>query len=58
MGAEITAQLNEYAFDCLKAPVQRVTGYDTVMPYYQLEKHYMPCVKRILKAVNTTLEYA
>ena len=58
VGAEITAQLNEYAFDCLKAPVQRVTGYDTVMPYYQLEKHYMPCVKRILKAVNTTLEYA
>lgn len=58
VGAEITAQLNEYAFDCLKAPIQRVTGYDTVMPYYQLEKHYMPCVKRILKAVNTTLEYA
>ncbi len=58
VGGEIAAQLNEYAFDCLKAPVQRVTGYDTVMPYYQLEKHYMPCVQRILEAVNTTLEYA
>ncbi|MBV53500.1 MAG: alpha-ketoacid dehydrogenase subunit beta [Coxiellaceae bacterium] len=58
VGAEIIAQLNEYAFDCLKAPINRVTGYDTVMPYYQLEKYYMPCVQRILKATTATLEYA
>ncbi len=53
VGAEISAQLMEYAFDILKAPVQRVTGYDTVMPYAQLEKYYMPSAERIIKAVKS-----
>ncbi|PIZ04979.1 MAG: alpha-ketoacid dehydrogenase subunit beta [Gammaproteobacteria bacterium CG_4_10_14_0_8_um_filter_38_16] len=57
VAAEIAAQLAEYAFDILKAPVQRVTGYDTVMPYAQLEKNYMPNVARILKSVKIAMEY-
>lgn len=57
VGAEISAQLAEYALDSLQAPIQRVTGYDTVMPYAQLEKEYMPSVARILKAVQAVLRY-
>ena len=56
VGAEIAAQLAEYAFDVLSAPIQRVAGYDTVMPYAQLEKYYMPSVERIIKAVNGVME--
>lgn len=52
VGAEIAAQLAEYALDALVAPIQRVSGYDTVMPYAQLEKHYMPSAERIVKAVK------
>lgn len=52
VGAEIAAQIMEYGFDTLQAPIQRVTGYDTVMPYAQLEKYYMPSVARIIKAVK------
>lgn len=52
VGSEIAAQLAEYAFDVLTAPIQRVSGYDIVMPYAQLEKYYMPSVARILKAVQ------
>jgi len=52
VGAEIAAQLAEYAFDALDAPVQRVSGFDTIMPYAQLEKHYMPTAARIVKAVQ------
>ncbi|OGT40991.1 MAG: 2-oxoisovalerate dehydrogenase [Gammaproteobacteria bacterium RIFCSPHIGHO2_12_FULL_40_19] len=55
VGAEIAAQLAEYAFDALTAPIQRVSGYDTVMPYAQLEKYYMPSVARILKAVRNVV---
>jgi len=55
VGAEIAAQLAEYALDLLEAPVQRVTGYDTIMPYAQLEKYYMPSVERIMKAVKKIL---
>jgi pyruvate dehydrogenase E1 component beta subunit len=42
----------------LLAPVQRVTGYDTVMPSHRLEKHYIPDTARIVKAVKETLEFA
>lgn len=55
VSAEIAAQLAEYAFDILEAPVQRVTGYDTVMPYAKLEKYYMPSVKRIIAAMMRCL---
>lgn len=58
LGAEIAAQIQEYAFDLLDAPVHRVTGYDTVMPYYQLEKAYLPGVERILAGARATLDYA
>ncbi|GAB2515170.1 alpha-ketoacid dehydrogenase subunit beta [Microbulbifer agarilyticus] len=57
LGAEIAAQIQEYAFDLLDAPVQRVTGYDTVMPYYQLEGAYLPGVERILAGARTALGY-
>ena len=57
VGAEIIAQINEYALDFLLAPVQRVTGFDTVMPYYKNEKTYMPSCSQILEAVNLTMEY-
>lgn len=46
-GAEIMAQLMENAFDILKAPVARVTGYDITMPYFKNEKYYLPSVSRI-----------
>lgn len=58
VGAEIAAQLAEYALDALTAPIQRVTGFDTVMPYYKMEKYYLPGVKRILTAVNNVMESA
>ncbi|OGT45623.1 MAG: 2-oxoisovalerate dehydrogenase [Gammaproteobacteria bacterium RIFCSPHIGHO2_12_FULL_38_11] len=57
VGAEIAAQLAEYALDSLQAPIQRVSGYDTVMPYAQLEKNYMPSVERIMKAVKVVMDY-
>ncbi len=56
IGAEIAAQLAEYAFDLLDAPIQRVTGYDTIMPYYKNEKSYLPSVDRIIDAVDTIME--
>ena len=58
VGAEIAAQLAEYGLLNLLAPVQRVTGYDTVMPLFKLENKYIPSVDRILTAVKNTLEYA
>ena len=56
VGAEIAAQIAEHALYDLHAPVQRVTGYDTIMPYYRIEQYYLPTVERILQAAFLTLE--
>jgi 2-oxoisovalerate dehydrogenase E1 component beta subunit len=56
VGAEISALLMEHAFSDLKAPVQRVTGYDTTMPYFQLEKYYIPSVSRIQDTVLSIID--
>ena len=56
VGAEIAALLMEHCFSDLVAPVQRVTGYDTIMPYFQLEKEYIPSIERIKIGVLSTLE--
>lgn len=58
VGAEIAAQLAEKGLLSLQAPVQRVAGYDTVVPYFKLEKQYIPSQKRITAAVQKVLEFA
>ena len=57
LGAEISALIQEHCFLYLEAPVQRVTGFDTVMPYYKLELNYLPDAKRIKKGIQDCLAY-
>jgi pyruvate dehydrogenase E1 component beta subunit len=57
MGAEIAARVMEECFLHLEAPVQRVTGFDTIMPYYKLENEYLPEAPRIKKGIEECLAY-
>lgn len=57
MGAEISACLMEQAFLYLRAPVKRVTGFDTQMPYFQLEQNYLPGSARLYQAILDTMKY-
>lgn len=57
LGSEISAIIQERCFLNLKAPVQRVAGFDTIMPYAKLELDYLPDAKRIAEAVVQTLGY-
>jgi pyruvate dehydrogenase E1 component beta subunit len=57
MGAEIATLIQEHCFLHLQAPVQRVTGFDTVMPYYKLELDYLPDAKRIAEAIQQCMQY-
>ena len=51
IGAEISALINEQAFDWLDAPIRRVTGKDVPMPYAaNLEKLALPQVDDIINA--------
>jgi pyruvate dehydrogenase E1 component beta subunit len=58
VGAEIAAIIMEHGFLSLLAPVQRVTGYDTVMPLPRLESHYLPDTPRIVDAAQRSLSYS
>ena len=55
--SEIAAQVSEHGLFNLLAPIGRVTGYDTTMPYYKLEKQYMPSVDRILEEARRLVAY-
>lgn len=56
-GAEIAARVMERCFLHLEAPVQRVAGFDTTMPYYKLELDYLPDPERIGKAIQEIAVY-
>lgn len=54
VGAEIAALVAEHGLYDLLAPIQRVTGYDTVIPLYRLENEFIPGVDRIVDAALAT----
>lgn len=54
VGSEISARIAEDALLYLRAPVQRVTGYDTPMPYPKNEPLYMPSMADIIEAALAT----
>jgi pyruvate dehydrogenase E1 component beta subunit len=57
LGAEIATVIQERCFLHLQAPVQRVTGFDTVMPYYKLELDYLPDARKIGRAIEECMAY-
>jgi len=57
-GGEIAARLAEKGLLSLQAPVERVTGWDTIMPLPRLEHHYLPDEARILAAARRVLAFA
>ena len=57
LGAEISSRIQERCFLHLEAPVQRVAGFDTIMPYYKLELDYLPDANRIGKGIRECLAY-
>lgn len=55
-GAEVAATVTERCLYSLQAPVQRVTGWDSVFPLKRSEAHYLPSQERIIRAARRTLE--
>jgi 2-oxoisovalerate dehydrogenase E1 component len=57
LGAEIAATVADKALDYLKAPIRRVTGFDTVVPLAKLEDYYIPSAERIIKTALELTNY-
>lgn len=56
LSSEIAANLADQGLYNLLAPVKRVTGYDTIMPLFKMEKKYMPTADRIIDQVRKVME--
>jgi 2-oxoisovalerate dehydrogenase E1 component beta subunit len=58
VAGEITARINEQAFEWLDAPIMRVTAHDTPLPYSPpLEDFVLPQTADIVKAARWLLAY-
>ncbi|MDD7834894.1 alpha-ketoacid dehydrogenase subunit beta [Paenarthrobacter sp. AB444] len=57
LGAEVAQLITQQCFDTLKAPVERVTGFDVPYPSGDLEDEYIPNIDRILFGIQRVLEY-
>jgi len=54
-GAEIVARIMEKSFYYLEAPIERVTGFDVIIPLFSRENAYLPNTERILRAAGKVL---
>jgi 2-oxoisovalerate dehydrogenase E1 component beta subunit len=55
-GGELSALIAERAIEYLRAPIVRVTGFDTPFPY-TLEHIYMPDAKRTFAAIEKVMTF-
>ncbi len=55
LASEIIARINEKALYSLEAPVERVTGFDTIVPLRLHEHYYLPNEQRIIAAVEKVM---
>ena len=57
LGAELVARINEEALLYLEAPVERVTGFDTVIPFPKMEHYYLPNAQRVVRAIERVMGF-
>ncbi|MFS0673317.1 alpha-ketoacid dehydrogenase subunit beta [Ornithinibacillus sp. 179-J 7C1 HS] len=57
LGNDIVSIINDTAFLYLKAPVERVTGFDVPVPFSSLENHYLPTPERIIKGIEKVVHF-
>ncbi|PLR78557.1 alpha-ketoacid dehydrogenase subunit beta [Bacillus sp. V3-13] len=57
VGNDIISIINDTSFLYQKAPAERVTGFDTPVPYFGFEDHYLPTPQRIIQAIGKVIKF-
>ncbi|WP_043930763.1 alpha-ketoacid dehydrogenase subunit beta [Bacillus sp. EB01] len=57
VGNDILTIINDTSFLYQKAPADRVTGFDSPVPYFGFEDHYLPNEKRVLAAIEKVMRF-
>jgi len=55
--AEIIARIVEDSLLYLEAPIERVTGYDLVLPFFNIERAYLPDAQKIITAARKVTSF-
>jgi pyruvate dehydrogenase E1 component beta subunit len=58
LASEIIARINEKALYSLEAPVERVCGFDTIVPLRLYEDYYLPSASKIVSAIERVVKGA
>jgi len=58
LASEIIARINEKALYSLEAPIERVTGYDVIVPLRLYEDYYLPSHQKIINAIEKVMRNA
>ncbi len=56
-GAELMARIAEESFLYMEAPIERVSGYDVIVPFFAREQEYLPDEDRIIGAARRSLDF-
>lgn len=57
LGNDIVSIINDTAFLYLRAPIERVTGFDVPVPFFTLEEHYLPTTARVVEGIEKVLHF-
>lgn len=57
LGNDIVSIINDTAFLYLRAPIERVTGFDVPVPFFSLEEHYLPTPARVQEAIEKVVHF-
>ncbi|MDY6819701.1 MAG: alpha-ketoacid dehydrogenase subunit beta [Halobacteriales archaeon] len=57
VGSELSALVNEYALDHLKAPIKRASGFDVHFPLGAVEDDYLPDEQRAEYLIEAVMDY-
>lgn len=57
LGETIMSLINDTSFLYMKAPVERITGFDTPVPMFALEDHYLPSAERVVQAIEKVTQF-
>ncbi|MFS0689226.1 alpha-ketoacid dehydrogenase subunit beta [Sporosarcina sp. 179-K 8C2 HS] len=57
LGNDIVSIINDTSFLYLRAPIERVTGFDVPVPLFALENHYLPTPARVLKGIEKVFHF-
>lgn len=57
LGNDLVSIINDTSFLYLRAPIERITGFDVPVPFFTLEEHYLPTPARVVEGIEKVVHF-